>query len=457
MKILKIIFSLLFVAVICLPLCFFNLDTGAVSEIDNRALAGNPFTSEGDLTGNIENYVNDRIGFRNEMINGYTVLNDRVFGEMVHPNYSYGKDGYVFGAGLTTVKNTYTDYHREFAKAVKNMQDYCTERNIPFVFVFNPAKPAVLQEYIPDSINYDRTWVDGFFKELDGYGVNYVDNTVTLTQEKNNGNIVFNQKYDANHWNDLGAFYGTNAVLENLQQFISEVHINDIGEFNVEEKVETSLPVSSFAINETVPAISLKNEDIINSSEEYYDEIDRHPSYTAFGYFTNNERADENAPKAFVFQGSYMNSYGYKYFANSFSEYIYVHDYQNVFNFEYYINIFNPDCVIFEVAEYTFSDGYFSYEKLQNFELAPALSSVKQENVREIALKDGDLTVVTKSEQGAPVLTEIIWNTSYQYSAVWMKFDRVLDMIKTDSGYTVTVKTEDYEKFKNQLRITVYD
>ena len=49
-----------------MPVLTFNFKEGAVSEIDNRELAANPFSEEaretGDLTENTENYVNDRIG-----------------------------------------------------------------------------------------------------------------------------------------------------------------------------------------------------------------------------------------------------------------------------------------------------------------------------------------------------------------------------------------------------------
>ena len=65
---------------------------------------------------------------------------------------------------------------------------------------------------------------------------------------------------------------------------------------------------------------------------------------------------------------SYMNEYGTEYLKNGFGEYIYVHDYQNVLNFPYYVNMFQPDCVIFEVAEYTFSNEYFDYEKMKNLD-----------------------------------------------------------------------------------------
>ena len=178
MKIFKIFFIFFFIVSISISGIFFNFTPQAISEIDNRMLAENPFknNTEGDLTKNIENYVNDRIGFRDEMILSYTVLNDKLFNKMVHPSYTYGKDGYVFGAGLTYT-GLFSDYHIVFADMIEQQQEYCNSRGIPFLFVFNPAKPAVLTEYIPQGELYSRDWVDKFFEELDKRNINYVDNT----------------------------------------------------------------------------------------------------------------------------------------------------------------------------------------------------------------------------------------------------------------------------------------
>ena len=115
----------------------------------------------------------------NEMILDYTILNDKLFGEMVHPSYTYGKDGYVFGAEIHMGIH-YDEYHEAFADMVKKVQDYCDERSIPFLFVFNPSKPAVMTEYIAEGINYNREWVDGFLAALAERGVRYLDNTETL-------------------------------------------------------------------------------------------------------------------------------------------------------------------------------------------------------------------------------------------------------------------------------------
>ena len=90
----SVIFITLFFLVLLLPLLFFNFQPDTISEIDNRKLAEFPLS--GDITEGLTNYVNDRLGFRDELITAYTILNDKLFGKMVHPTYTYGKHGYVF-------------------------------------------------------------------------------------------------------------------------------------------------------------------------------------------------------------------------------------------------------------------------------------------------------------------------------------------------------------------------
>lgn len=329
----KIISIVLFTSIIFLPLILLNTEANSVSLIDNRTLTENPFSLEGDLTENIEDYVNDRIGLRDEMITAYTVLNDRLFTKMVHPSYSYGKDGYVFGAGLTT-ENEFSDFHIAFADMVEEIQDYCLDRDVPFLFVFNPAKPAVYQDKIKDGVNYNREWVGLFFDELDKRNINYLDNTDTFISLREEGIEGFNQKYDANHWNDLGAFYGTQAMLESLNQMNDSIELNDLKDLSYSEDLQTSLLVSKFPINEKTPKIGLK-AGIENLLGDYSEELDLDDSYKAFAYYLNPGLENSDTPKVLCFQGSYMNDLGDRFLANALEEIICVHNYQNVINFPY--------------------------------------------------------------------------------------------------------------------------
>lgn len=454
MRVLRIFTVICFAWIILIPILTFNFDEDAISAIDNRKLTVNPFSAEEmegrDLTANIENYVDDRIGLRDEMIRTYTILNDKIFGKMIHPSYVYGKDGYVFSSGLT-VYPCYGEFHETFADMVLKIQNYCTDRDIPFLFVFNPAKPAILTEYIPKGMNYDREWVDLFLEALDERGVRYIDNTEILREKTLEGKVVFNKKYDANHWNDLGAFYGTNQILQTMQKYIQEIHVNEKGDLTFGEIRQTTLPVSEFPIDEMVPNIEI-NTPYESLAEEYYEELSLDVNFQGFNYLMNSKRIKEGSPRALVFQGSYMNGHGSKYLANAFGEYISVHDYQNVIDFPYYFNIFKPDCVVFEVAEYTFSNGYFNLGRMKAMNLNPVLKSVLAEDndIQEKKLKEDEFSV----EKGK-TLTKIKWKTDEDISYGWLRVnqDIVYDLDKNESGYETTILTGEYEKYKENIQI----
>ena len=218
------------------------------------------------------------------------------------------------------------------------------------------------------------------------------------------------------------------------------------------KQTQTSLQASEFPINELVPVIQPQTEFNNDNYDLYNDELERHPTFQGFGYYVNETREAEGAPKALVFQGSYMNSYGYKFLANAFSEYVLVHDYQNVIDFSYYFNIFQPDCVIFEVAEWTFDDFNFNYNNMKAMDLNPTLQVAENQAViqKEDALNKESITV----EKG-DVLTKIHWAYSEPVDYAWLRLNQVYDMKKSDIGYEVTVHTKDYERYADDIQIII--
>lgn len=367
MKKIRMAIIAMFAAALLAPVIAFNWEENVVSPIDNRALMNNPFgenydSESGSLLSDLSAYVEDRIGFRDEMILGYTVLNDRLFHKMVHPTYDYGEDGYVF---FKTGRNVrFGEFHQEFARFIKEVQDYCEERDVPFLFVFNPAKTTVLSEKLRKGIHYDAGWVQEFLACLDELGVNYVDNTPLMEEKTAEGEAVFNQVYNAGHWNDLGAFYGCNAILSRLQTFFPDLHVNTMEDYTVTQRLNTSLMVSEFPIHEYEPVFE-PVDPVEEVTDRYVSEVDMDSQYRTFRYLKNPRRMAEGAPRVLSFQGSYMNGMGYKFLENSFGEYIIVHAYQNIFNLDDYFNMFQPDCVIFETAEYTLTDDYYDLETMK--------------------------------------------------------------------------------------------
>lgn len=452
MKGVKVFTIIVFAAILIVPLALFNFKPDAVSEIDNRKLADSPFGANADksqsLTTRMENYVNDRIGLRDEMILGYTVVNDVVFNKMVHPSYTYGKDGYVFGAGIMT-KNDFGEFHTSFADMVSQMQAYCNRRKIPFLFVLNPSKPAILTKKLPSSINYDRSSITQFVAELKKRGVNYVDNTETLQKLSDSGTEVFNKKYDANHWNETGAYYGTLNSLQKLKETCPNVHINEESEFDITTETKTSLPVSKFPINEKVPVYTPK---ITTWSKlDKYEGLPFDKDYHNFDYVTNNVRKQEGCPRALVFQGSYMNTGGHKFYENAFGECIQIHSYNNVIDFPSYFNIFQPDCVVFEVTDYAIKPDFFNFDRMKGLTYNIPFSALKGVDPlpRPVSYDSFD---IKKNDN----FTVISWRSDESFDDVWLKMDNVYDMVKTKNGYTVIVPTKEKDNFTGKLQVLTY-
>lgn len=258
MKKIQVAFVVVLVLMICLVLAGTNTKPDAVSYIDNRKLA--------EWNGNVDAWFKDRVGFRDEMINAYTVLNDRLFNEMVHPTYQYGKDGYVF---FKMSEERYdTVFLDLFCRYLREIQDYCAERGCRFLYCLNPSKTTVYQEFLPDGYEYKERFHSLMVERLERYGVHYVDNVVYLQERAKEGQI-FNRQYDAGHWNDLGAFYGTDHMLAEVAKTEQGVRLFGKDDFEIDSILEESLPVSKFEINERVPDFRLKDTSFKAITNDY--------------------------------------------------------------------------------------------------------------------------------------------------------------------------------------------
>lgn len=436
----------LFAAMILLPLAAFERGADVVSAIDNRALAPFPFSAEaqeenGDLTGRIESYVNDRIGFRDDMILGYTVLNDRVFGKMIHPSYCYGQDGYVFFK--MGQADTYHEFYQNFADMVVQINDYCRQRDVPFLLAFEPSKTSVLSDKLPEGVNADRGWVDGFLQDMQAHHIPMVDNTGLLREKTAEGVAVFNRKYDAGHWNSIGAYYGVNAMLAAMQEDYPGIRLNDLTQFTVSEELQTSLLVSEFPIQEQTPVVTIPMT-IEDHTGDYCGEVELDYQNRAFGESVNPAVSAEDTPKTLVFQGSYMNGQGRKYLENALHDYIYVHNYQNILNFEYYFNLFQPEYVVFEVTEFAVGGNHFDPARLENFCLNPTLAAAEKSaaDTAELPLKPESL----RTERGEAI-TKIFWNGETENeAAAWLTVDGTeFDMRPgEDGGWEVSLLNEQW-------------
>ena len=423
-----------------LPAVFTDHRADIVSEIDNKKLVNFPEWKDPAFTEKTEAYLRDRIGFRKQMISAYAQINNGLAHELTHPLYTYGQNNYVFFKMHYNI--TYSSYHDSFADMIIKLNDYCEERGTKLYVQFDPEKISVYRRFLPEGVNYEDSWVDTLMSRLEEKNIRSVNNSQLLT-DLSYEEQVFNVSYDAGHWNDLGCFYATNQVLECIHDDYNDVFPLDPDQYVIETRLATQLPVSEFAIQDEYPVFTPKNalEDI---TEQYNAEVRRDIHYRAFSYTVNHSEGSEKLPRALVFQGSFYNGRP-QFYQAAFRETIVVHDYQNIMDLDYYYNLFQPDIVIFEFAEYTLSDDYFSLSKMQSMNLPPMISEYVDHSIGidDLALKQlqdasstydiqSDIAVVKGNQFDHIYINGKLENTRYSWIVIG---HQVFDMKKGQSDY----------------------
>lgn len=366
-KILNAIYLLCFLLMLIIPLCLTNTSSNVKSDLDNRVLVELPEIGDSGYEGKIKTYLQDRIGLRNQMMTGYQLLNNYIAGDLTHPSYTYGQDGYIFLQMHNNI--VYGNYHKTFAEAVLKMQNYCESRGIKFYILLDPEKASVYRQFLPDGVNYSDEWVDELLAYMQELGINCISNKDLLIA-RSDKEQVFNHQYDAGHWNDLGCYYGTNHLWSVIHEDFPSVTEYSEEDFDISTNIGRYLPNSKYPVNETIPEFSLKStwKDITQK----FSALKRNKNHPYFRYYENTSPQAKEYPRMLIFHGSYYNR-GPEFFVGRSKEYIGIHNYQNVLNLDYYFNIFQPDVVVFEVAEYTFSDGYFDSGKMAGLDYNPSL------------------------------------------------------------------------------------
>ncbi len=350
-----------FLICIIIPIATINLKSNQVSEIDNKALMELKDIKKETFTTDVESFISDRIGFRDDMITAYVVANDMLFDTLEHPTYTYGKDGYVF-FNMPNEKYS-SSYLKAFVKYIKHMQQYCNDRSIDFLYCINPNKTIVYKDYLPEGANLTFNRQNELVELLNKHNINYMDNTELLIDAAKDTQ-VFNVKFDAGHWNETGAFIGINNILKTLSSNHPEITVNNESDFTITSGLNEYLPLSKLRIDETTNIYIPNNPQAIDVTMNDTDII-LDSTYKDYSHYINEN--NPKLPRILIFRGSYFLGKE-KFIADKFSESIFVHSYYNIFNMDYYIEKFNPDIVLFESVEYATTNRYFPKEMLTNIQ-----------------------------------------------------------------------------------------
>lgn len=454
----KIIFVITFLSVCIVPILFLNRQEDFLSDIDNRYLTNN---SDINSFNDLGDYIDDRVGGRRKMIEFYHAFNKMMFNSYEHNEIVVGKNNHLFPKIEDNV--IYNDYHDDFANFIIDMNKYYCDRGIDFYFVFNPSKTSILSEYLPEGINYNNNWVEKFLNKLINEDVNVIDN-YELFSECEDKEFLYNKEYDSAHWNDYGALFGTNNLFKKMNETYKNIELLEIEKnFYYDYILTDYLPNTAIKCDEQVMVLKPKFE-YTDSTNDYIDGLELQDEFNYFHYYTSY---DSSKPRVLMFQGSYYDSnQRSKFIIPNTSDYIAVHNYRNVEQYDYYTNIFQPDCVIFEVAEYTFKEYYFSQWAMQNKKTTDAFvfsSEITESDIKvEISIQNTggynyvDINNLPKDLESCYLLygEEKVVDLQYQEQG---RYDCMIDSVFDILDRTKVVYKKDGQYYSPSIVINVFD
>jgi len=351
-------FLILALAMMIIPAVTLNLKKNVQSALDNRTLAEFPQYNvfDDNFIEGINDYVEDRIGFREQALAAYQIMNNRFFHYLVHPLYEYGRDEWIMTKNWDPIQTYHLDLEIEFpgsfASFMKQAQGIANENGADFMFLLIPNKETVYPEHL--SVGYDikeqRTKSDLIMDALDKESVPYLY-LLPKFQELKGTVQLYNVKDDPGHWNANGYFYGNVEMINYLRDhYDTNIKPMKIDQFNVENETTEYLYQSRIKIDEVTPRYSLKNPTFSIPKMPFWETAEGSNTieYKVRPDLFENEY-ERDKPRILIIHDSYFEIEEF-FIGNQFSSVCLVHS-SEIKNYRRTIELFKPDIVVIESTE----------------------------------------------------------------------------------------------------------
>ena len=203
---------------------------------ENRTLASKPIfmsTNINEYPKKYEEYFNDYLPFRNELVKLKNLNDIFVFNNLVHKDLILGKEKWLFLKWDPLIPNymgTYTYTEEELERAKNNLirlKEVFNQNGADFYMVICPDKNQIYPEYMPDyikRIHPEFNATDVFIKYMkENTDLNIIYLKEYFLDIKKYYPIYY--KFDA-HWNKLGAYFGYQEIMNNIGK--DYININNI-------------------------------------------------------------------------------------------------------------------------------------------------------------------------------------------------------------------------------------
>ena len=347
---------ILFLIIIGIPyiLWFFLSGFMDSENYEKRELAERPvfdWRRIDEFSIDVENYVNDYLPFRNQMIRFNNVLEYYVFDHSNNENVIIGKDGWLFykeseeSSSMECYKGTNLFTEEQLQQMLDNLlmtRDNLAVRGCEFVLFIPSNKERIYAEYVPDyygepAEEYATLQLVEYIREHSDIRVVYPYEAMMEAKAALGGEVLLYHKTDT-HWNELGGYVGTSELLKELGIEMSALKDENI---RIEQK-------------EDVPG---DLADLLNLG----DSIDPGKAYTVEGYdMSDVEVVQMDTSMDIVHKNKNKDPRRFFMIRDSFGIAM-VNPIASQFNYSYTIPIFHctedlieeqdPDIVVLEVLE----------------------------------------------------------------------------------------------------------
>jgi len=241
--ILQVLTIVLFMGVMLTPML--NSQLGLINEIsgnENRAKATKPLfdlNNLDDFTKDYDTYYTDNFNLRQNFISLINRFDYTFFKISPVPHrVTVGKDGWFYAT--KSAKNYKGDnlFSRaqmsKLKEELENRTKWAKANGADYYLVIVPNKMNMYPEHLPDHIIRisDSTRYDQVVNLDHDSAINVIDLRQNLLLHKNDGYDIYQHTDD--HWNDLGAYYGYQAIMNRLSEKFPELKPFPLTDYKIE-------------------------------------------------------------------------------------------------------------------------------------------------------------------------------------------------------------------------------
>lgn len=358
----KILFITVFFLIISLPFIFVNKKEGAISIAENRKLASPPTlykvdgTINSDYSSDFEEWFNDNLGFRDNIVTFDAIIKYYIFDEL--NNMPLGPNGELAAyQSLNEFQHAdilETDEVNTIAESYQTVYEYLDSQNIQVYYMQCWDKNTIYPEQYPETISVLNEvskcdQIENALSQQTGISVIPIKQKLFSEKEKYR---LYGTWAEPWHWVQRGAFVAYTELINGINaknDGIYDVLTEDDFDITTEDVGETFFGKIHEPDYEEVFKLKNPHAASVNEKLEYFPDggIREHA-----GYYENNSVGNDT--KVLILGDSYFHDYGIlTYLAESFHTVIMfngtaAYGEGNLFNL---INAYKPNIVIFENAE----------------------------------------------------------------------------------------------------------